>query len=313
MHTKQISQNLFIVDLQTGGLQNLIASYVLKGDKTIIVETGPSSSIPNLLAGLEELEVRLEDVAYVALTHIHVDHGGGVGTLLKSLPNAKVVVHPKGAVHLKNPAKLWSASLEVLGEVAEMFGKPEPVPESRLVIAEENLELKVSNHVKMKVVEAPGHASHNLCYYEKNNGALFAGDSAGAYLPEFNTVFPTTPPPFHVDVALTTLDKLVRLNPEILCYSHFGFVFNAVEQLRDYQLQIRLWLSVAYEGVNKNQSLGEIKEAIFSRDPRIRSVVSQVRQNKVHQKTLLENSVQGFVDFARKNLANCPKLFKTVL
>lgn len=300
MHTRQVSQNLFVVDLQTGGFRNLIASYVLKGDKTVIVETGPPSSILNLIAGLEEIGVHLEDVAYVALTHVHVDHGGGAGSLLKKLPNAKVVVHPKGAPHLRDTTKLWSASRKVLGEIAEMFGEPEPVPEGRLVIAEENLTLEVSDHVKLKVVEAPGHASHNLCYYETESGALFAGDSAGAYLPEFDAVFPTTPPPFHVDAALTTLDKLVSLNPEILCYSHFGSAFNAVARLQDYKSQIKLWVSVAYEGVKKNQSLEEIKEAILSGDPRIRDAASQVRRNRVHRKTLLENSVQGFVDFAQK-------------
>ncbi len=304
MHIKQIRKNLFAVDLQTGGLHNLIASYVLKGDKTIIVETGPSSSIPNLLAGLGEIDIRPADVAYIALTHVHVDHCGGVGTLLRSLPNAKVIVHPKGASHLKDPAKLWSATQEVLGEVAEIFGEPEPVPENRLVVSKENTVICGGDQVNLKVVEAPGHASHNLCYYEQHSRVLFTGDSAGAYLPEFGTVFPTTPPPFHADAALITLDKLVLLDPKILCYSHFGSTFNAIKQLRDYKSQIKLWLSISYEGLKKSQSLEEIKEAIFSRDPRIRDLVSQVRRNPIHQKTLLENSVQGFVDFARKNPAH---------
>ena len=98
MHTKKIGENLFLIDLETGGFKNLIASYVLKGTKSIIVETGPSSSIPNLLSGLKELNVRTEDVAYVAISHVHIDHGGGAGTLLKSLQNAKVIVHQRGAL-----------------------------------------------------------------------------------------------------------------------------------------------------------------------------------------------------------------------
>jgi glyoxylase-like metal-dependent hydrolase (beta-lactamase superfamily II) len=107
MHTKQIGKDLFLIDLETGGFRNLIASYVLKGEKTLIVETGPTSSIPNLLLGLKELKVKPAEVAYIALSHIHIDHSGGAGTLLKKLPNAKVIVHPKGAPHLKDPAKLW--------------------------------------------------------------------------------------------------------------------------------------------------------------------------------------------------------------
>jgi glyoxylase-like metal-dependent hydrolase (beta-lactamase superfamily II) len=114
LHTKEIGKNLFIIDLETGGIPKIIASYVLKGDKTIIVETGPSSSIPNLLSGLKELDVKTDDVAYVAISHVHIDHGGGAGCLLKLLPNAKVIAHPRGVPHLVNPEKLWLQAKEVL-------------------------------------------------------------------------------------------------------------------------------------------------------------------------------------------------------
>lgn len=105
-HIKEIESKLFLIELETGGFKNLIGSFVLKGAKTIIVETGPSS-IPNLLSGLEELDVMVQDVAYIALSHVHLDHGGGAGSLLKFLPNAKVLVHPRGATHLVNPERLW--------------------------------------------------------------------------------------------------------------------------------------------------------------------------------------------------------------
>src|SRR4030066_1013137 len=138
MHTKKIGEDLFLIDLETGGFKNLIASYVLRGTKSISVETGPSSSIPNLLSGLKELNVRTEEVAYVAISHFHLDHGGGVGILLKSLPNAKVIVHQRGARHLVNPEKLWVQSRMVLGNVAEIFGVPEPVPEDRMLVASDH-------------------------------------------------------------------------------------------------------------------------------------------------------------------------------
>lgn len=298
-HTKEIGKNLFIVDLETGGFKNLIASYILKGNKTIIVETGPTSSIPNLLSGLKELNVKLGDVAYVALTHVHIDHGGGTGTLLKSLPNAKVIVHSKGAPHLKDPAKLWVATKEVLGDVAEMFGEPEPVPESKIIVADEGAIFDAGKGVKLKAVEAPGHASHNLSYYEYLNYAVFSGDSAGAYVSEFDTVFPTTPPPFRPDIALTSLDKLVSLNPKVLCYTHFGSASDAVKRLRDYAVQIKLWLRVTKEGVKNGESTEAIRETILREDPRVRGIAPALKANPVHRKTLIENSVQGFVDFVR--------------
>ena len=133
MHTKEIGKNLYLVELETGGFKNLICSYVIKGDKTILVESGPTSSVPKLVSGLEELNVKFEDVEYVAVTHVHLDHGGGAGTLLKYLPNAKVIVHPRGMPHLVNPERLWSSAQEVLGYVSEIFGKPESVPKERII------------------------------------------------------------------------------------------------------------------------------------------------------------------------------------
>ncbi len=299
MHTKQVGKKVFLIDLETGGFKNLIASYVLTGKKAVIVETGPTSSIPHLLSGLKELHVNAADVAYVALTHVHIDHGGGAGTLLKHLPNATVVVHSKGKPHIVDPAKLWAASKQVLRDVAEMFGEPEPVPEDRVILASEGLTLDVGNDVKLKVVEAPGHASHNVSYYEYANEGLFPGDAAGAYIREFETVFPTTPPPFRPDIALVSLEKLIRLNPKALYYSHFGEASDAVKRLRNYAVQIKLWASIAQDGVKKGESPETIRERILREDETIRKLVPVLKGNPVHRKTLIENSAQGFIDFAK--------------
>ncbi len=299
MHTEEVGKNLFIIDLETGGFKNLIASYVLKGEKVVIVDSGPTSSIPNLLSGLKELEVKHEDVACVALTHIHVDHGGGAGTLLKNLPNAKVIVHPKGAAHLVNPAKLWKSSQEVLGQVADIFGEPEAVPADRIIKASEGMTLDLGGGLKLKAVEAPGHASHNLSYYESFNEGIFQGDAAGAYLSEFETVYPTTPPPFRPDIALVTLEKLIRLNPKFLYYSHYGAAPDAVRRLRDYAVQVKLWMNVALEGVKKGKDADAIREEIFREDTTIQRIIPALWANAVHRKTLIDNSVQGFVEFAR--------------
>jgi glyoxylase-like metal-dependent hydrolase (beta-lactamase superfamily II) len=298
VHTKEIGKNLFLIDLETGGFKNLIASYVLKGKKAIVVETGPTSSISTLLSGLKEINVKPEDVTYVAITHVHIDHSGGAGTLLKSLPNAKVIVHSKGAPHLADPSKLWLASVEVLEGVAEMFGEPEPVPEGRIIVAGEGMIFDAGNNVKLKAVETPGHASHNLSYYEYLNEGLFSGDAAGAYISKFDAVFPTTPPPFRPDIALISLDKLVRLNPKVLYYSHFGKGQDAVKRLRNYALQIKLWANIAEEGVRKGESAEAIRERILKEDETVRKIAPVLKKNPVHRKTLVENSVQGFIDFA---------------
>lgn len=300
MHTKEIGKNLFLIDLETGGFKNLIASYVLKGTHAIIVETGPSSSIPNLLSGLKELDMKLEDVAYVALSHVHLDHGGGAGTLLKFLPNAKVIVHPRGAPHLVNPGKLWLQSKKVLGRVADIFGEPDSVPEDRIIAASDGLTLDAGNNVRLTAVETLGHASHNLSYYEPLHGGIFTGDTAGIYLCEFDAVVPTTPPPFRLETSLASLEKLVSLRPSALYYSHFGKVSNAVKRLRDYAVQLRLWARIAEEEVKRGHGLKEVQERILVEDKVMQKLAGFIRAHQIYSETMLGDSVQGFIDFAEK-------------
>jgi glyoxylase-like metal-dependent hydrolase (beta-lactamase superfamily II) len=299
LRTKEIGKNLFIVELETGGFKNLICSYVIKGKKPFLVESGPSNSIPNLLFGLKELDVKLEDVEYVAVTHIHLDHGGGVGTLLKFLPNAKVIVHPRGMPHLLDPERLWASSQKVLGFVSEIFGKPEPVPKERVIPVTEGT-FDLGNEAKLTVSETVGHASHNLSFQESFNGGIFPGDAAGTYLPEFDVVVPTTPPPFYLDAALSSLNRLIALKPTALYFSHFGKANNAIERLKDYKLQLQLWADITEEGVMKKQSLEEIRERILAEDHVMVQILDFVKSHRIYSKTILENCVRGFIEYAKQ-------------
>jgi glyoxylase-like metal-dependent hydrolase (beta-lactamase superfamily II) len=300
LHTKQIGKNLSMVELETGGFKNLICSYVIKGEKPFLVESGPTNSISNLLSGLDELDVKFEDVEYVAVTHVHLDHGGGAGTLLKSLPNAKVLVHPRGMQHLIDPERLWSSSQAVLGFVSEIFGKPEPVPKDRIIpITEGSFDLGYG--AKLRVTETVGHASHNLGFQESFNGGVFPGDAAGTYIPEFEVVVPTTPPPFYLDAALTSLDKLISLKPTVIYFSHFGKATGAVQRLIDYKLQLQLWAEIAKDGVKKNQSLEEIRDRIIQEDKAMNRIIGYVKSHRIYSKTMLENCVKGFVEYAKQS------------
>ncbi len=119
---------------------------------------------------------------------------------------------------------------------------------------------------KLTVTETVGHASHNLSFQESFNGGVFPGDAAGTYLPEFDVVVPTTPPPFYLDSALASLDKLISLKPTVLYFSHFGKATNGVQRLKDYKLQLQLWAEIAEEGVKKNWSLEQVRDRIIAED-----------------------------------------------
>ncbi len=300
MSVTKIGEHIYLVDVETAGIKNFIASYILKGKQIAIVETGPTSSIPNLVSGLKELNVKPEEVAYVAVSHIHLDHGGGVGTLMKYLPNAKVVVHQRGAPHVANPEKLWEQSREVLGGIAEMYGKPEPVPGERIIAANDGMVFDVGNNIRLKVVETLGHASHHQSYYEMLSGGIFPGDAAGVYLSEFDVIVPTTPSPFRLDIALVSLDKLVSLKPKALYYSHFGKAYNAVERLKTYAEQLKLWAKIAKRGIENKESLESISGRIIESDGALRKAVEYIKAHPIMSETVLKESVHGIMDFVEK-------------
>lgn len=300
MQITKLENYLYQIDVETAGIKNFIASYILKGKQVAMVETGPTSSVPNLLFCLKELKVKPENVAYVAVSHIHLDHGGGAGRLLKYLPKAKVIVHPRGAPHLANPEKLWQQSMEVLGSIAEMYGKPEPVPEERIIAATDGLTFDIGNNIRLKVVETLGHASHHLSYYEPLSEGIFSGDAAGIYLNEIDVIVPTTPSLFRLDVALASLDKLISLKPKVLYYSHFGKAYNAVERLQTYAQQLKLWAKITRQGIENKESLEAISKRIIESDVAVQKAKEYIKAHPVLSETVLNESVRGFIDFVEK-------------
>lgn len=297
MHVTKLEEHLYLVDLETARIKNFIASYILKGKQTAIVETGPTSSVPNLLFALKELDIKPENVAYLAVSHIHLDHGGGAGTLVKYLPNAKVIVHPRGAPHLVNPEKLWRQSRAVLGKITEIYDSPKPVPAERIIAAADGMTFDVGDDVKLKVIETLGHASHHLSYFEPLTEGIFPGDAAGIYLKEIGVIVPTTPAPFRLDIALTSLDKLVCLKPKVLYYSHFGKADKAVDKLQIYVQQLKLWAKTAKQGLENKENLKAIRERIIENDAAVQKALKYINAHPILSETTLNESLQGFIDF----------------
>ncbi len=300
MNMTKIEEHIYLVDAETAGIKNFIGSYVLKGKQAAMVETGPASSVPNLLAGLEQLNIRPEEVAYVAVSHIHLDHAGGAGTLLKRLPNAKIIVHQRGAPHIAHPEKLWEQSKQVLGSITELYGEPEPVPEDRVIAATDGMTFDVGNGVMLKVVETLGHASHHQSYYETLSQGVFPGDAAGIYLDKFDVVVPTTPAPLRLDLVLASLDKLIRLKPKSLFYSHFGKASNTTAKLNEHANQLKLWAKIAKRGLDNKESLDTICERIVESDEALKKVLDYVKGHPILGETVFCNSVPGVVDFVTK-------------
>jgi len=299
MSAKKLGDHVYLIDLKPAGLEGFIASYVIKGTKTAIVETGPTSTVDNLLDGLKEIDVKKDEVKLVMVSHIHLDHAGGTGILLKHLPNAKLIVHPRGAPHMVNPEKLWSQALKVLGNVARIYGKPDPVPQERILQATDGMLIDLGKGVEFRVVETLGHASHHLSYYQKN-GTLFPGDTAGIYLNALDVTIPTTPPLLHLHEILKSIDKLVALDPERLYYTHFGPAEEAVKRLKSYANQLKLWASTIYEGIQKGENLETIERRILERDPAAKTAKDSFVAHPLMGEHVIQRNIQGFIAYFKK-------------
>lgn len=300
MQITKIEEHIHLVDLQSAGIKNYVASYVLKGKNTAVVETGPTSTIQNLLSSLQELDVKPDKVAYVAVSHIHLDHAGAAGILMEHLPKAKLIAHSRGAPHIANPEKLWAQSKQVLGRTAEIYGKPEPVPEERIIAATDGLTFDIGNNIKIKAVETLGHASHHLAYYETLSRGVFTGDAAGIYLPELDLTVPTTPPGFRLDIALQSLEKLINIKPSALYYSHFGEARNSLQNLQQYKKQLKIWAKAAKEGIKEREDLEAIRKRILQSDANLQKALEHIKNHPTLSKTVLHHSVQGITKFVEK-------------
>jgi len=300
MRITKVDEHINLIDLEPAGIKNFIASYVLTGKNTAIIEAGPVSTVQNLLFSLKELNVKPEEVAYVAVSHIHLDHGGAVGTLVKHLPKAKLIVHKRGTPHAANPENLWTQSRKALGRLAQMYGKPEPVPKERIIAATDGMTFDMGNNVKLKVIETLGHASHHLAYYETLSQGIFPGDAAGIYLNKFDVVVPTTPSPYRLDIALASLKKLVNLKSRFLYYSHFGKAYNSTEKLRAYVKQLKLWEEIAKQGIEKGENLEAISKRLIESDTALQKAREHIKNHPILSKTVLAQSVEGVMKYVEK-------------
>ncbi|MEJ2114726.1 MAG: MBL fold metallo-hydrolase, partial [Gammaproteobacteria bacterium] len=157
------------------------ACYLLEvNGRTAFIDTGTGHSVPYLLETLRLKNLSIEDVDYVIPTHVHLDHAGGAGILMSKLPNAKLVIHPRGAAHMINPKKLIAGATAVYGEEKfyEMFGNILPINEDRVLIAEDCCEIDLNGRT-LKFIDTPGHARHHFCVYDKSSSSFFTGDTFG--------------------------------------------------------------------------------------------------------------------------------------
>jgi glyoxylase-like metal-dependent hydrolase (beta-lactamase superfamily II) len=234
------------VDTHMGGLPEITAGYLLSGERPALIETGPARVAAVVAEGVARAGVAPEDLGWIVLSHIHLDHAGGVGDLVRTFPNATVVVHPFGARHLVDPARLLASSARVYGALMDtVYGGLEPVEASRIRAAEDGEIIDLGGR-RLELIHAPGHAKHHMAVFEPDAGALFAGDGVGVLLPGDQLVRPATPPPdFDRDLAVRSLRGFAQRQPAYLVLTHFGPITPPVERLAEAEERLLRWCETA--------------------------------------------------------------------
>lgn len=202
---------------------------VVDDGRAAFVDTGAAPAVPRLLAALGELGLGREQVDYVFLTHVHLDHAGGAGQLMQALPNAKAVLHPRGAPHMIDPTRLIAGSIAVYGEdlYRRIYGELVPIPAERVIITEDGTRLKLGRRT-FEFIDAPGHARHHHCPIDLDHREIYSGDNFGSCYHDLDTaagpfVIPTTTPvQFDPEAMHATLDRLLSYRPARIMQTHFG-------------------------------------------------------------------------------------------
>ena len=243
------------LDLHHQGAERVIGSYVLETkDGPALFDCGPSSCRDALVAGLRARGLELADLRHLLLSHIHLDHAGAAGVLVREHPGLQVHVSELGAPHLVEPERLERSARRLYGDAFdELWGELAPVPQENVHVARDRV-------VGLECFPTPGHASHHVCYLS-DDGTLYAGDAAGVRIQSHTTVLPPTPPPeFDLDAWLQTLDEIERRAPERLALVHFGVAGDVARHLHQLRGRLRDWVARTERGVTE----AEFSESVRS-------------------------------------------------
>ena len=259
---ERLAGDLVLIDTEYIDTPEAIGVYLLLGERPALIETGPASTVETLLDGVRAAGLDPKDLRTIAVTHIHLDHAGAAGTLVRRFPHLDVYVHPLGAPHLIDPSRLLASAGRLYGsEMDRLFGQVLPVPADRVHILEDGARVLLGSR-RLTALDTPGHARHHLAFHDETTGDLFTGDAAGVALPGTRYVRPPTPPP-EIDIAAwdATIARLRRLRAQRLLLTHFG----AHAWGDDLLVQLQERLHRFAEIVRAAVGAGESEDAIIER------------------------------------------------
>jgi glyoxylase-like metal-dependent hydrolase (beta-lactamase superfamily II) len=243
----RLAPGVLQIDTLLGEWERMTAGYLIEGTMPVLVETGAQSSAPVVLESLRRLGLDPKDLAGIVVTHIHLDHAGGVGDVAAAYPNATVYVHEKGARHLVDPSKLIASASLVYGELLDsLYGRMDATPQERVHVLDDEEEIALGKGRVLRAIDSPGHAKHHIGLLDSDSGILFAGDAVGVKLPDGGRLRPSTPPPdFNMDQALVSLAKFGAHHPSGIALAHYGLLNEPDSLLAEAATTLQAWVATA--------------------------------------------------------------------
>ncbi len=294
---ESVGDNLHLIVLAPpiAGFTNFIGVWLHNGKPCFIVDVGPTAVADDLLKALSQLGVDRLD--YILLTHIHMDHAGGIGHVAPHFPEARIVCHESAIEHLVDPTRLWAGTLKTLGDTARGYGEAKPAAAGQLMDA-----ASFSTDF-IKPLITPGHAPHHVSY--QTPPCLFAGECAGVHLrlPTGREYMrPATPPRFFLDTSIRSIDALLATNPDRMCFGHLGMESGGAEFLRMHRAQQLAWsamLAPLVDGSDDETVVARCLDEVLREDSLLAGLSDLEEREQERERFFLQNSIRGFMGYIR--------------
>jgi len=268
--------------------------YLIEDEKLALVESGTSHTVSELVYGIKVLGFNTTDIDYLLLTHIHLDHAGGAGFLSRLMPNAKIVVHERGAKHLADPTRLLESARAALGGAYPSYGEMSPVPPERILSVRDDDVIELGKR-RLRILYTPGHAPHHVSILDESNQTIYVGDSTGLFFPPVDRIIPITPMPnFDLDVAVGNMERMRDLKPQALLFSHFGPVGEPQRVFNEQIAAHRAWVAFVEERMSEKPEEKIAREAYEEFCAGITGYPREFIEEKA------ESTVRGILHYLRK-------------
>ncbi|MGB9751056.1 MBL fold metallo-hydrolase [Roseiflexus castenholzii] len=298
-----LPETIALIDDLHLGCSQVVGTYVMLGDDPVIVDPGPASVLPNLEAGLKQIGLSFSDLHGIVLSHIHLDHAGATGSLVRYFPHLKVYVHHRGAPHMIAPDKLLRSATRIYGgQMDYLWGEFLPVPVDNIVTLGGGETLRIGGRA-LRVFDAPGHAAHHLIYFDESTGAAFVGDTTGLRMPGHTYVRPATPPPdIDLEAWRRTLDMLLSLNPRMLLLTHFGPAHDPERHIADMWDHVLRWAETVRVSLERGEEESAAEARLVALADADLGDVDEAMRRQYAQAGAVEMSWHGLARYWRKRM-----------